>query len=534
MNCITLCATLGVLVVSTVAAGRTFRYDVPNRQEEEDVNHWSQLGLREITSRNRHVPNTRKARNLILFLGDGMGPSTVTAARIYKGQRVLNVSGEEATLSWDEFPHVSLSRTYGLDVQTSDSANTATAYLCGIKANFETLGVNYKIKSHTCHSDTATHVPSIMAWAQKEGLWTGVVTTTRITHATPAGSYAHSGHRDWEAAVPEGCVAKDIAQQLIQDSPGLGFRVIMGGGRKMFLGKDATDDEGLPGVRPDGKDLIKEWVESRKAQGNAAYIWNRKQLLSLDTQKTDFVLGLFANNHVPYAIDRINLTEPTPSLPEMTKAAIEILNRSPRGFVLLVEGGRIDHAHHDNKGAYALEETVEMDQAVAETKEFLSTDDTLIVVTADHSHVFTVGGYPERGKNILGISSYSDMDHYPVTTLAYANGPGYNETKVNYTDYEATDPHFVQRTIFPLQWETHGGEEVAVYAEGPWAHLFSGVHDQSYIPHAMAYAACIGQFAGASCELPSSATLPWISTWGALAVFLVHLVSTLSAWRSPF
>lgn len=504
---LTLLVTLG----TALASATTFRFDVPNQEREADVTYWARLSADAISSRLQWVPNTRRARNVILFIGDGMGPSTVTAARIYKGQRLFNQSGEEAKLTWDNFPHVSLSRTYGLDVQTSDSANTATALLCGIKANFETVGVNHKVKSRQCHSDTSTHVSSIMSWAQTRGMWTGIVTTTRVTHATPAGSYAHSGHRDWESAVPEGCKAKDIAQQLVQDSPGSGFKVIMGGGRREFLDKTMRDDEGKAGSRSDGKDLIKEWHDSKKGKGNATYIWNKQQLLSVDPEKTDYVLGLFDSNHVPYAFDRMAGDGTKPSLPEMTKVALNILKRSPHGFVLLVEGGRIDHGHHDNKAAYALEEAVEMDRAVADTEKLLGTDDTLIVVTADHSHVFTVGGYPKRGKNILGISSYSDVDGYPVTTLAYANGPGYNTTKVNFTEEETTSPHFVQQTAFPLQWETHGGEEVAVYATGPWAHLFSGVHDQSFIAHAMAYAACIGQFAIGECQHASSADAPVIS-----------------------
>ncbi|KAH7965236.1 hypothetical protein HPB49_004996 [Dermacentor silvarum] len=134
-------------------------------------------------------------------------------------------SGEEQKLSWDQFPHLSLSKTYGLDVQTSDSANTATAYLCGVKANVETLGVDSRVKSGVCHNDTSKHLPSIMQWAQDAGMWTGFVTTSKVTDATPAGSYAHSGHRDWEAVVPERCHAEDIAYQLIHRNPGAGFKV---------------------------------------------------------------------------------------------------------------------------------------------------------------------------------------------------------------------------------------------------------------------------------------------------------------------
>ncbi|XP_064457434.1 alkaline phosphatase-like [Ornithodoros turicata] len=490
-----------------VAAGRcwseNFTFPVPDRSKELNRTHWRDLAANEIQSRLAREPTKSKARNVVIFLGDGMGPSTVTAARIYKGQRRSKQSGEEGTLVWDNFPHVSLSRTYGLDVQTSDSANTATAYLCGVKANYQTLGVDHRVKSGECHSDKSTHVSSIMTWAQKEGLWTGIVTTTRVTHATPAGTYAHSGHRWWEASVPKKCSlndTKDIAQQLVQDSPGSNFRVILGGGRRNFINSTEKDEEGLPGIRKDGKNLIDEWKKSKTGKGNHTYIWNRKQLLSVNPLKTDYLLGLVANDHLPYVLEQENSTTSAPTLQEMAETAIKILKRSPKGFVLLVEGGLIDRGHHINKASYALEEAVGLDESVSSALELLDVKETLMVVTADHSHVFTMGGYPERGKDILGVSSFSDVNHYPVTTLAYGNGPGYNETKANYTDAETTRPGFSQRSAFPLRRDTHGGEEVAVYAVGPWAHLFSGVHDQSYIPHAIAYAACIGQFSGARCH----------------------------------
>lgn len=127
-----------------------------------------------------------------------MGLSTVTAARIFKGQSKYNHSGEESCLSWETFPHVSLSKTYGLDTQTSDSANTATAYLCGVKANAGTIGVDSRVKGKQCHNDTSAYVSSIMEWAQEAGMWTGIVTTTEITDASPAASYAHSGYRKWK------------------------------------------------------------------------------------------------------------------------------------------------------------------------------------------------------------------------------------------------------------------------------------------------------------------------------------------------
>ncbi|XP_077552600.1 alkaline phosphatase, tissue-nonspecific isozyme-like [Haemaphysalis longicornis] len=428
-----------------------------------------------------------------------MGIATVTAARIYKGQRLHGTSGEEGQLSWDTFPHVSLSRTYGLDVQTSDSANTATAYLCGVKANFRTLGVDYRVKGGSCHNDSSAYLTSIMQWAQDAGMWTGIVTTAKVTHATPGGSYAHTGHRDWESKVPEGCNAEDIAFQLVHRQPGSNFKVILGGGRKMFRDSSYRDEEQEPGERSDGKDLVREWEDARSQLGNATYVWTRQQLLSVKPHMTDFLLGLFDADHVPFVIERQQPNTTKPTLPEMTRVAVELLSRSPEGFILLVEGARIDMAHHQSQGGSALEEALEFDQAVAETQQRLNPKDSLIVVTADHSHTFSMGGYPGRGANILGIAGYSDVNQLPYTTLTYGNGPGYQQTPKNFTTADIARPDYVQQSAFPLTKETHGGEDVAVYATGPWAHLYSGVHDETYIPHVMAYAACVGRFAGTKC-----------------------------------
>ncbi|KAK8768007.1 hypothetical protein V5799_005212 [Amblyomma americanum] len=419
--------------------------------------------MSQIEKKLRARPNTSRAKGVVLFLGDGMGISTVTAARIYKGQSKKNFSGEESVLSWERFPHVSLSKTYGLDAQTSDSANSATAYLSGVKANIGTIGVDSSVKAKQCHNDTRAYVNSIMKWAQDAGMWTGIVTTARVTDASPAGAYAHSGYRKWQESVPKGCNAKDIAQQLIYDLPGSEMRVILGGGRKVFLSSKKRDEEGKKGERSDGKNLIKKWKELKK-RFKARYVWNRSKLLAVNTQSTDYLLGLFDSDHMPYWINRSQPHSTKPNLTEMVTVAIQILARNPAGFVLFAEGARIDHGHHINRAKLALQEALEFDEAVKKTVSILPKKETLIVVTADHSHTMTIAGYPPRGTNI-----FAHID-------------------------------FVQQAAFPLRLASHGGEDVAVYAQGPWSHLFAGVNDQTYIPYVMAYAACIGRFRGRGCH----------------------------------
>ncbi|XP_054712961.1 alkaline phosphatase, tissue-nonspecific isozyme-like [Uloborus diversus] len=159
-------------------------------------------------------------------------------------------------------------------------------------------------------------------------------------------------------------------------------------------------------------------------------------------------------------------------------------------------GGRIDHAHHSNNAIRALSETVSMAEAVQAAVNMTSSRDTLIVVTADHSHVLTVNGYPKRGNPILGIAGTSEKDNKTYTTLMYTNGPSYHMVDGQRRNLNGTNTgsrSFFQDVAIPLPDETHGGEDVPIYATGPMAHLFRGVVEQNYVAHVMAYAACIGR-----------------------------------------
>jgi alkaline phosphatase len=193
-------------------------------------------------------------------------------------------------------------------------------------------------------------------------------------------------------------------------------------------------------------------------------------------------------------------TEPT--LAEMTLAAIKRLSQDEQGYYLLVEGGKIDLAHHEGKAGFALLETQEFFRAIEAALEQVDTSETLVIVTADHSHVFTIAGYPVRGNPILGLVTTNDVngepnsepalagDGVPFTTLGYTNGPG-AIVGSNERGTPGTEIGSVQQSLYPLQWtkidgsyshsETHAGEDVALFALGPWAHLFGGVLEQNTI-----------------------------------------------------
>lgn len=139
--------------------------------------------------------------------------------------------------------------------------------------------------------------------------------------------------------------------------------------------------------------------------------------------------GLFHQEHMDYRLKSNFETQPT--LQEMTRNAIQLLQKEPNGFVLFVEGGLIDKAHHNTWAKIALDETLEFSKAVADAVAMTSEDETLIVVTSDHAHTISMAGYPKRNEDILGVSGLMAMDNMTYTTLSYANGPQKSFTSDN-------------------------------------------------------------------------------------------------------
>ncbi|NXS57093.1 PPBT protein, partial [Brachypteracias leptosomus] len=469
---------------------------IPER--EKDPEYWrgqAQETLR--TALRLQRLNQNVAKNLILFLGDGMGVSTVTAARILKGQ-LQNRKGEESLLEMDQFPYVALAKTYNTNAQVPDSAGTATAYLCGVKANEGTVGVTAGVTRDRCNTTKGQEVTSILRWAKDAGKAVGIVTTTRVTHATPSAAYAHSANRDWYSdgemppdALEGGC--RDIARQLVENIPDI--EVILGGGRKYMFPKNASDveyphEDKHRGTRLDRRDLVQAWHNAKPPGKVAKYVWHRRDLLALNLSRVDFLLGKSWYPRVPqpYWVNR----------GEVKQGRGGSRRDAKRCWGL--PGGRIDHGHHEGKAKQALHEAVELDRAIGLATRLTSAQDTLSVVTADHSHVFTFGGYTPRGNPIFGLAPMqSDVDRKPFTSILYGNGPGYKIVAGERENVSAVDfahANYQAQSAVPLRQETHGGEDVAVFARGPMAHLLHGVHEQNYIPHAMAYAACIGSNRG--------------------------------------
>ena len=491
--------------------------DVPriHRPDGETAAWWFRDGAAQAAQRGAMQG---RAKNVIVFLGDGMSLTTVAAARILEGQR-KGGSGEENRLAWETFPATALSKTYNTDSQTPDSAGTMSAIATGVKTRAGVLSIGQSARRRDCTAALAAPMLTLWELASSSGMATGVVTTARVTHATPGATFTHSADRNWEndTELPDkarqaGCI--DIARQLVETPFGRGFDVLMGGGRKNLMPVEQRDPEydDKVGERLDGRDLIAEWKQ-RHAGG--VYAWNKAQLDAAPVDKP--LLALFEPDHMQFEHDRPQDGAGEPSLAEMTRAAIARLSRDPDGYVLLVEGGRIDHAHHYGNAYRALTDAIAMSDAVRAADEATSADDTLILVTADHSHTLTFAGYPVRGNPILGkVRGSSGEDDagdlvvdgtgLPYTTLGYANGPGYTGESSSQPagpktffhagkEYQAADgrpdlsqvdtqaPDYMQESIVPLANETHGGEDVGIWARGPGSDAVRGSVEQNAIFH---------------------------------------------------
>lgn len=444
-------------------------------------------------------PNTGRAKNVILFVADGNGVGTNYATRLWVGQQAGG-TGDDHVLPQEKFPNLALVKTYTTNGQTPDSAPTASAMNTGIKSRNGTINIDDAGDYDSCDAAAKAGLTTFAEIVSDMGKSVGIVSTARITHATPAAVYAKTANRDWEdnTKLPENCAQKDIAAQMVDavDAGILDF--VMGGGRQHFLPNGVTDDEGAEGRRTDDRNLIDEIV----AKG-WQYVWNDETAAAADLSKP--VLGLFEASHMQYEDDRAG----EPTLAQMTEMAITNLSNNPEGYFLEVEAGRVDHANHDGNLHRVVTDGAAFAEAIAKAVEMVNPEDTLIIVTADHEHAIAFNGYCGRGTPVTGLCYEVDdnghthtgqpsqgLDGKPYTVAGYLNGPGsilhqedgandYTGSRPELTQEQATDVDYLQQALIPMTSESHSGEDVAVMATGPWAHLFRGVIEQNMIFHVM-------------------------------------------------
>ncbi|MGQ0567233.1 MAG: alkaline phosphatase [Gemmobacter sp.] len=489
-----------LLALATTAAIAAVPTSAQNLLQAE--NEWLTAAETALEARIAAAPVTGTARNVILIVGDGNDVATTYATRLYMGQKVGGF-GDEFVLPQETFPNLALVKTYVVNAQTPDSAPTATALNTGVKTDDGVIGLDSDANLEDCNTYAGNELTNFAEIATAAGKSVGVVTTTRITHATPAAAYARTVARDWEEKVPEGCATqKDIASQLI-DAIGAGtVDVALGGGRRAFLPSNMKGEEGDDGRREDGRNLIAEGTEK-----GWAYAWNKESAAALPVDGSKPLLGLFESGHMQYEADRTD----EPSLAEMTEIAIKSLSTNAGGYYLQIEGGRVDHANHDGNLARSVTDGEALAAAIKMADDMTDDADTLIIVTADHSHSLAFNGYCGRGSNILGLCMEIDpngvaakttpnlaMDGKPYTVASFANGTGsviveqadktWSGTRPDVTEEAATNVDYLQQSLVPMDSETHSGVDVQAYAKGPWAHLIGGVIEQNYIFNVMNYA----------------------------------------------
>ena len=433
-----------------------------------------------------------EAKNVIFFLGDGMGPVTVTASRIYQ-------YGEAGQLTMEKLPRTARVKTFSKDAQTTDSAPSMAAYMTGVKMNNEvvsmsanttavspgkdaTTGVSNAVNN--CLSTNGAPVPTLLELAIANKKATGVVSTARITHATPAVTYAHICNRNAEY---------DIARQAVPGGAGYnaalgnGIDFLMGGISQYWVPFSATGSAAEKKGRPDGRNLVNEM----KAKGYT-FVSDKSTFDAAPTAAGSKVLGLFdqafAQGHMSYELDRVPANEP--SLAEMTTKAIDVLSKNSSGYFLMVEGGRIDHALHGTNAKRALVDTIAFDNAIKAALAKVDLSNTLVVVTADHDHTMVFNGYPKKGNPILDIvRSYSDglpskdADGKTFTTLVFGQSPNRPAARADVDSATALGNDYLQEGTVKVAngSESHGGGDVNLFATGAGSSTFKGTIDNTKV-----------------------------------------------------
>jgi alkaline phosphatase len=353
----------------------------------------------------------KPARNVILFIGDGMGEEHRKAARWF-------TAGQGGLLAMDIMPFDGLLTTASSDNSVTDSAAAATAMSTGIKTNNGVVGLDSNLG----------FVKTILEDAQSAGKSVGLVTTTQITHATPAALASHVTNRS---------MMNEIALQMLVS----GVDVLFGGGEDEFLTTSDTGCYSEAGERDDGRNLINEAVAI-----GYTYICNRTDFLGVDPNSVYKVLGLFADE---------GMVRPfSPSLSELTQKAIDILSKNKSGFFLMVEGGQIDWASHANDASNAILDTIGLDEAVRVGQNFAAANPlTLIIVTGDH----------ETGGMSVSLTSSGLPDEDGPFTM-----PDGGE--------------------FYVSWTTlgHTSVDIMVTAQGPSSDSFLGVHANTFVHNVIA------------------------------------------------
>jgi len=429
-----------------------------------------------------------RARNVIFFLGDGMGINTLTAARIY-------AVGESGELTIDTLPESAFVKTFSNDAQVTDSAASMSAYMTGVKQNNGVISMSGDTSAIAPALDGGSRctngqaMPTLLELAKARGLATGIVTTTSVTDATPAATYAHACHRKLQNQIAAMMVPGGAGYNA---ALGAGLDLVFGGGAQYFRPAAAG------GKRSDGRDLLAE------LQARGYRVANDAAGFASLAPSSQPAIALFAQEDLAYDAERDPASQP--SLAEMARKAVSLLSRrsAGQGFFLMVEGGLIDHALHGSRAKRALQETAAFDAALkAAIDEARKTDPglkhTLIVATADHDHTLLINGYSPRSgpttlekPGVLGLvrslpdgKLKLDKDGAPYAILGFGTGEhrvqGSRAAQAGLTDAIVSADDYHQEAAVRMKSETHGGADVYLGAAGAGAEVFRGTIDNTRV-----------------------------------------------------
>ncbi|WP_197035561.1 alkaline phosphatase [Paenibacillus sp. UNC451MF] len=440
-----------------------------------------------------------KSKNVIVLIGDGMGPAQVSAARDYS-RHFLNKNH----LELDSY-YVGQATTYAdrgedggvmVSGEVTDSASAGTAFATGHKT--------YNAGISVSNEDASKPFASVIEASEKLGKSTGLVTTARITHATPAVYASHVRNRDNESA---------IASQYLTDQS---VDVLFGGGKQFFLSKEEK-----------GKRTDKTIIPDFEAKGYKV-VYDKQGLQALNA-KDGKALGLFGSSHVDYVLDR---NETVPSLADMSQKAIDILSQNQNGFTMMIEGGRIDHAGHANDLPSLVQEALDFDAAVKVAMDFAKKDgNTSVVVTADHetgglslsrdgvyeinvdawnkekqsSEVFATKlkaakSIEEIKQLVFENTSFNDLTDEEAAYIMAGDGTSYAQEGA----YNAV---MAKRFMVGFTGHGHSAVDVGVWAYGPIADLVKGQIDNTDIAKAIAKVANV-DLEGTTAEMQAQYVYP--------------------------
>jgi len=398
---------------------------------------------------NAPVDSDEPPVSVILVIGDGMGPQQMGLLFDWAA------AAEEEPTALEQLMNsgtVGMLRTASIESPSTDSAAAATAFASGVAVKNNVIAL----------TAAGQEVRTVMDDAIAAGRRTGIVTTTRITHATPACFIAHIDDRDKE---------DEIALQIVDSE----IDLIMGGGAQYFLSERQNLQER---IRERGWRLVESLEDCGKIQDD------------------DRVLGLFASSHLPYVLDRDEPDEETsPTLAELTEIALDFIGPSRTGFFLLVEGGRIDHAGHANDVAGILGEMREFDDALAVTLEYQRKNPrTLVLVTADHETggLCVTYGPTEviMAQDLIAMTQAKSSVEVGIEKNTMRLGPAEAEPLgvgrgifYSPTYYASSYTGLKESAKYKVSFGTgnHSTTPVAILARGPQEELFGGLHRSTWI-----------------------------------------------------